>query len=72
MSVKRFCDVCGKKMDRNYVGNRYEPAMVGKDGKTGPRVELEIKVAIAGIWNNGEICLDCIKWVVNEGEENLL
>lgn len=59
--IKRICDICKKEIERNCVGQRYLPCL----GK----VSCEVMVAIEGTWNDGEICLDCLKKVLMQGKE---
>jgi len=59
--IKRYCDVCGKEVERNYVAQRLRQEM--------GRVVVEVMVAIDGIWNKGEICLGCLTDVLVHGSE---
>ena len=59
--IKRFCDICGKETERNYVEQKYSP--------TKGQVQCEVRVATKGGWDKGDICLACVKDVLTYGEE---
>jgi hypothetical protein len=59
---KGFCDVCKQELSRNYVSERYSP----KKGL----IKCEVMVSFNGTWNSGEICLDCLKLVLFNGEKS--
>ena len=59
--IKRFCDMCGVEVHRNYVSDRYEPSF--------EQFKVEIMVYKGGTNNSGEMCLNCIKKIVAEGIE---
>jgi len=48
--IKYYCDECGKEMRK--LGR-----LKGKYGK----IEIEIMVAVNGLWNGGDACVKCIK-----------
>jgi len=68
MSVKYFCDLCDSPIRRNFVVNRYKPSL--RRGAKLNKVNLEVIVTINGITNQGEICLDCLKFVIMHGKED--
>lgn len=57
--IKHFCDICEKEVQRNYSSARYRVKM--------GNAEVEILVAINGVYNSGVICLKCLLEVVNSG-----
>lgn len=62
MSTKHFCDVCEKEMTNPAEHDRVKRRL----GK----VEIEIMRSVAGAWNGGHVCHQCILNVVNTGEPN--
>lgn len=63
--IKRYCDVCGKEVQRSVTSERYRPSAQ----KQGVRMDCEIMVAIEGTWNAGDLCLSCLKDIVANGQE---
>ena len=63
--IKHYCDGCGKLASRNCVTERFTPKMK-LNGKT---VVLSVMVSIDGLWNAGDLCMDCIKKVFTQGKE---
>ena len=61
MSIKMFCDKCGKKTKRNYMDNTLNRTLD----------DFEAKVVISYLGNDskGEICLNCLLKVINEGTD---
>lgn len=57
---KYFCDVCHEEIYRNVVTQHYSPKL----GK----VKAFVTVEIAAMPNCGELCLKCLKKILNEGE----
>jgi len=55
------CDVCKKTVEREYVSNR----LIRNKG----RVTIEVMVAVDETWNKGDVCLDCLLDVMNNGTE---
>lgn len=66
--IKRYCDVCGKEVDRSVSSDRFRPS----DVVGGVRVDCEIMVSINGVWNAGDLCVDCLKAIVEKGQEREL
>jgi len=68
---KQFCDVCEKEIKRNYVGNRLKKKKIINRTNTEPnaagcktKIEIEVMVAVNGMWNEGTICEDCLMKVL--------
>lgn len=69
MSIRRFCDLCGVEIERNYVAERFQPWKWFTSGAGGINVTVELAVRIGETWNKGDACLPCIRSVVTEGKE---
>ena len=61
MSIKYFCDICSKELNRCFTSQRLKIAK----GK----VRAEVMVAIGSSFNYGNICKACLLDVLNTGEE---
>lgn len=53
------CDVCGKEIESNEAHRRPIFRLA--------KVQVEAIRAVDGVWNDGEICLECIQKCVAEG-----
>ena len=65
MVLKAFCDECGKELKgkENKVADRIKFI-----SKTGHRFELICSNA-TGTWNDGHLCIKCIKKLISDAEE---
>lgn len=61
MTIKHFCDVCDRQINRNYVSDRLVV-------QRGPFV-AEVMVSKDGTSNTGELCKDCVMEMFTYGEE---
>ena len=64
---KYFCDSCGEEIERNVIGERvknttYLPSRYAAHKDT--RILVEVIAGTKGIWNNGELCLNCLEWAL--------
>lgn len=59
MSIKYFCDVCGKEMQRNAASDRIK--------RRAANVTIEVLVAYKNVWNSGEVCESCVIKIVSGG-----
>ena len=62
---KIFCDGCDKGIERNYVSNRLEKELMLGGQKFG----IQVMVSKDSCWDDGDLCLDCLLKVINEGVE---
>lgn len=62
MATKHYCDRCDKEVTDDKVCS-HGRARFMLDGIT-----VELVVAVAGTWNAGHVCLECLKAVVAGGE----
>jgi hypothetical protein len=58
--IKRFCDVCGEKIGRNYVSDRLEANRTFHLEDKRVNVKVMCMVAIDGTYNEGDICRGCV------------
>jgi hypothetical protein len=61
MVVEHRCDICRKKIKRNFVGERWNPHL--------DKFQIEVIVAKNDVWNEGDLCLTCLKRIVRTGKE---
>lgn len=61
--IRRYCDVCGEEIKRNYVDQRLIRHL------NEWRIEIIVGHKDLG-WNNGDICLKCLLNIVQNGTEN--
>lgn len=69
MSVKHYCDGCGKEIDRSYVTDRFIPTLLINTTGSYVKVKAEVQLSVNGTWNRGDICRDCLLRVLTEGGE---
>ena len=62
MSVKYSCDGCTKEVKRNYVDQRYQPSR----HMNARNINAEVLIAIAGTWNEGHLCKECLLAVLTD------
>ena len=55
--TKTFCDRCGKEVKR-----------IGKFHFKLGDYELEIMECVKSVWNGGDLCFNCVKEIIKEGE----
>jgi hypothetical protein len=60
--VKYYCDRCGKETTENKVSQRLTTTIQNPKGGT---IELSIILGINGVWNNGVICMDCLREILS-------
>jgi hypothetical protein len=61
-----FCDGCGREIARGEPGaglNRVQTHL--------NRITVELMVAVDNVWNGGNVCLECQKKCVSEGNIKL-
>jgi hypothetical protein len=63
--IKRFCDLCGVEVKRNYVTERLEELVKYRNGE----VFISITTGVNGV-NSGDICLSCLVHAVNRLDNN--
>lgn len=63
--IRRYCDICEQQIGRNYVSERFRPSLY----LARRNWAAEVIVCKGGTWNQGDICLDCLKQILNEGAE---
>ncbi|MEA1998138.1 MAG: hypothetical protein U9N61_02260 [Euryarchaeota archaeon] len=74
MTIKSFCDVCGKELGRNYVSDRlnvrYHYNKDNEDPERGNQcITCNVEVGVNNTWNKGEICKECLLKALTEGED---
>lgn len=57
MSTKRYCDVCGCETD----DARQLEAEVFCNGAV---FGVQVTRSVAGVWNGGDVCHDCLRMLV--------
>lgn len=62
--IKRYCDVCGFEILRNYVSNRLKSTL----DINGRKYTADVEVMTNGAANVGDLCLACVLKIVNEGK----
>jgi len=63
MAIKRFCDLCDVEITRNYTSDRIS----GKGYQPSGNKPLLVEIIVGsgrGVWNNGEVCRDCLRRAV--------
>jgi hypothetical protein len=63
--IRRYCDICETQIGRSYVSDRFKPSVY----RAGANWAAEIIVRNGNTWNQGDLCLDCLKEIVAEGRE---
>ena len=64
--IKIYCDECDIELERNYVGNPYCPKKIGIKGELW---RAKITLSKNGHVGEGDLCSDCVKKIIIEGEE---
>ena len=65
MTIKLYCDMCNKEIGRNYISERFKPWIY----RNNTNFSAEVIITKNKITNQSELCLDCVKLLVNEGKE---
>lgn len=60
MSIKYFCDACGGEIPKDQTGRVVRKL---------ERITVEVLVAVDGVWNDGNVCKDCIVLAVANGKD---
>ena len=63
--IKQFCDGCGEEIKRNYVTDRLKRTFQLE----GTPFHIEVMAGKSNVTNDGDLCLDCLMKVINEGRE---
>lgn len=67
--VKHYCDICGKEIVRNYVCTRLYGSVQPKGLDKSINLELIVGIGstsrATGVWNNGDVCRECLSEAVN-------
>ena len=66
MGIKYLCDLCGKKIKRNYVTERLNP------GRLDEKIRCEVIVAINGAWNDGVFCENHLRKSLLNDEQDVI
>ena len=66
MSIKRYCDICGKETSINNVHrNVHRKDIIG----TYYRVEFTISDMRNGEWHQPDLCKECVNELINKSME---
>jgi hypothetical protein len=65
MSTRRYCDICEKQLGRNVVSQRFRPSFFRRYTNW----HAEVMIRKGSTWNTGDMCLDCLRELLNESFE---
>lgn len=65
--IKRFCDGCGDAMKDDARQHEIDHN-IAIPGRGVVNVKVRITRAVAGVWNDGDLCLTCLREVVADGK----
>ena len=63
MSIRRYCDICESEI----VVGRTGPLFVEHTAGPGKRLRVELRYALNGTWNSGDVCNECMRAAVAKG-----
>lgn len=62
MSIRRYCDACGREITRNYVSERLEgdTTINTYNPRTRTPVTISVIAGVNGVANGGDLCAVCV------------
>lgn len=63
MSIRRYCDICESEIVVGRTGMLYVEYCFGP----GKRLCVELRHALNGTWNSGDVCNECMRAAVAKG-----
>lgn len=63
--TKYYCDICEKEIQRDCVGERFKPWLYAGSANW----SAEVMIAKNNVWNDGMICMDCLRKILASKQE---